>query len=163
MLCSFCSKSEPVRIDLKSVDLRICPACKATFFPAEHFPELRRCLVDATKIHWINVLSKCEEHIGANAHVLCLEHQTPLEKGIISGFSYEALVPKCCSLQHLTPSTMKQILNLILGINPTVRPKKGGIGRFLAGPIFHLFAKKAEEDEIDRLQYNVKFKNILEG
>jgi hypothetical protein len=161
-LCPFCNKSEPAKIDLSSVNLRICPVCKATFIPAEQLPELRRVLEDTTKTHWINALSICEGFV--TPQILCLEHQTPLEKGTVPGYSYETLVPKCCSLQHLSPNIMKQILSLGLGTNFATRPKKGGIGRFLAAPIFRLFEKKnpAAEDDIDRLQYNFKFKEVLE-
>jgi hypothetical protein len=160
-LCPFCGKSEPVKIDLSSVNLRICPVCKATFLPAEQFPELRRVLEDTTKIHWMNALSICEGFV--TPQILCLEHQIPLEKGTVPGYSYETLVPKCCSLQHLPPNIMKQIISLGVGTNFVARSKKGGIGRFLAAPIFRLFEKKNPvEDDIDRLQYNFKFKEVLE-
>jgi hypothetical protein len=109
----------------------------------------------------MNALSSCEEPLPKN--ILCLEHKTPLEKGTVPGFSYETLVPKCCSLQHLTPNIMKQILNMGIGTNFTSRPKKGGLGRLLAGPLFRLFEKKNAEDEVDRLQYNFKFKEVLES
>jgi hypothetical protein len=130
--------------------------------PAEQLPELRRALVDTTKLHWINALSCCEESLPQN--VLCLEHKTLLEKGTVPGFSYETLVPKCCSLQHLAPSIMRQILNMGIGTGFATRPKKGGLWKLLAGPLFRLLEKKnVEEDEVDRLQYNLKFKDVLES
>jgi hypothetical protein len=164
MLCSFCAKSEPVRIEISSICLRICPFCKATFLPAEQFPELRRTLLDTTKIHWINVLDKTAKIDFGD--VRCLEHGEPLVKGLVPGFSYEALVPNCCSLQHLTPGIMRQIIDLGAGTSKFSKPpQKGGLARLLAAPLFYLWEKRnpAAEDEIDRLQYNSKFKAVLEG
>jgi len=166
MLCSFCHKEEPVRIDIKSLDLRICPACKASFLPAEQLPELRRSLEKTTKIHWIRVLSAHDAKNESSENILCMEHGGALERGEIPGFSFESLVPKCCSLQHLTPSVMVKILEMGLGSEQgKKRESKTGFGRLFGGFIFRLWEKRhpTVEDEIDRLQYNCKFKAVLEG
>ncbi|MDR0516530.1 MAG: hypothetical protein LBH25_05735 [Fibromonadaceae bacterium] len=161
MNCPFCQKDKPVLIDVSSLSLRICPSCKASFLPAEQLPELRRALLNTTKVHWIRVLRNCKESEG---EVLCMEHKEPLEKGTVPGFSFESLVPKCCSLQHLTPSVMEKILNLGLGDQSiSSHRKKGGIARLLGSPFFRLWEKfhPVIEDEIDCLQYNFKFKDVL--
>jgi len=167
MICSFCHKEEPVRIDLKSVDLRICPACKASFLPAEQLPELRRSLERTTKVHWIRVLSASDAKNESGENLLCIEHGVPLEQGEVPGFDFKSLVPKCCSLQHITPSLMIKILEMGLGAEQgRRRESKASIGKLLGGfIIFRLWEKRHPkvEDEIDRLQYNCKFKAVLEG
>jgi len=162
-MCAFCNEIDPVRINLNTLDLQVCPSCKASFLPAEQIPELRRVLVNTTKIHFIRVL---EKHIKSyDKEILCMVHKVPLEKGEVPGFSYESLVPKCCSLQHLAPSVMVKVLKLGLDISEyEKRDRKGGLARFFGGFLFRLWEKHhpVEEDDIDRLQYNFKFKGVLE-
>ena len=169
MPCPFCSKSEPVRIEISSLNLRICPNCLATFLPASQLATLRREILDSTKAAWIRRLDVV---IGANVVQHCLDHNTPLTNGTIPNYSFEGLVPTCCDLQHLPPPLMAKILQMGLGA-PTGasmgglagvrRHKANGISRFLGGIVFHFWKKKQKnvEDGLDRLQYNFKFKDAL--
>jgi len=172
MLCSFCLKQEPVRIDISSLNLRICPACFATFLPANQFGALRREVQDATKGAWIRKLKTATAEYSAQH---CLEHNQPLVSGTIPGYSFEGLVPTCCDLQHIPPLLMIKILEMGLGA-PNVptrsmggglagrrRSKAEGVSRFLGGFIFRFWEKRQKnvEDGIDRLQYSFKFKGVL--
>ena len=169
MLCSFCSKSEPVRIEIRSLNLRICPNCLATFLPASQFPALRRDVDKATKGAWIRRLKAALQAApGENlSSVNCLEHGVPLESGIIPNYSFEGLVPKCCDLQHLPPSLLVKILEL--GLNSPRMPgsasraKINPVSQFLGGIVFYFWEKKQKkiDDGLDRLQYNLKFKDVL--
>jgi hypothetical protein len=116
MLCSFCSKSEPARIEISSLDLRICPNCLATFLPASQFSALRRELNDSTKAAWrrrLQTLSEQPQSIVPK----CMEHDTPLVSGTIPNYSFKGLVPTCCDLQHLPPSLMLEILKISIGVS----------------------------------------------
>jgi len=170
MLCSFCSKAEPVRIEVRSLDLRICPNCLATYLPAAQFPALRRDVDKATKGAWIRrlnaALQAAPENISS-VQVNCIEHGTPLERGTIKDYSFEGLVPKCCDLQHLPPSLMVKILELGLD-SPRMpgsasRSKINPVSQFLGGIVFYFWEKKQKkiDDGLDRLQYNLKFKDVL--
>jgi len=102
-----------------------------------------------------------------SAPVNCLEHGTPLEKGTIPDYSFEGLVPKCCDLQHLPPSLMVKILEL--GLDSPRMPGSGSrakinpVSRLLGGIVFYFWEKRQKkvEDGLDRLQYNLKFKDVL--
>jgi len=172
MLCPFCSKSEPVRIEISSLNLRICPNCLATFLPAAQFPALRRDVDKATKGAWLRRLHAALQatHSDSPSAINCIEHGSPLENGAIPDYSYEGLVPKCCSLQHLPPSLMVKILEL--GLDSPRIPGTGGgasrskinpVSKFLGGIVFYFWDKKQKkvEDGLDRLQYNLKFKDVL--
>jgi len=172
MLCSFCSKSEPVRIEISSLNLRICPNCLATFLPAAQFPALRRDVAKTTKGAWIRRLKvalQATESLNS-ASINCLEHGTPLENGTIPDYSFEGLVPKCCDLQHLPPSLFVKILELgldspripgsMLGASSS---KINPVSKFLGGIVFYFWEKRQKniDDGLDRLQYNFKFKDVL--
>jgi len=164
MLCSFCSAQEPIRININSMDLRICPGCFATFLPASQFGALRREVLDSTKGAWIR---KLQTATGEHSALNCMEHKQPLVPGTIPGYSFEGLVPTCCDLQHIPPSLMIKILDMGIGGSFVVskRPQKkiNGLSRFLGGLVFHFWEKKQKnvEDGLDRLQYNFKFKDVL--
>jgi len=162
MLCSFCSKQEPVRIDISSMDLRICPSCFATFLPASQFGALRREIMDPTKEAWIRRLqTKTAEY----SELRCLEHQQPLVSGTIPGYSFEGLVPTCCDLQHIPPTLMIKILKMGLGtaFSASKKSKINPVAKLLGGIVFYFWEKRQKkvEDDIDRLQYIYKFKNVL--
>ncbi|MDR2583076.1 MAG: hypothetical protein LBC75_06315 [Fibromonadaceae bacterium] len=171
MLCSFCSAQEPVRIEISSLDLRICPYCLATFLPATQFGALRREVQDSTKGAWIRKLKTVtKENLASN----CLEHKQPLVSGTIPGYSFEGLVPTCCDLQHIPPPLMIKILEMGIGapnvptrsmggIAGSRHSKSNGLSRFLGGFVFHFWEKRQKnvEDGIDRLQYSFKFKEVL--
>ena len=173
MQCSFCSTQEPVRIDINSLNLRICPNCFATFLPASQFGALRREVLDSTKGAWIRKLQTVTRSLsgaemsGAEmSGINCLEHNQPLISGTIPGYSFEGLVPTCCDLQHIPPPLMLKILDMGIGgaFAVTRRPKKiNGLSRFLGGIVFHFWEKKQKnvEDGLDRLQYSFKFKGVL--
>jgi len=171
MLCSFCSKFEPVRIEISSLNLRICPNCLATFLPATQFPALRRDVAKATKGAWIRRLNAAlhatPESLNSSALINCLEHGASLEHGTIPNYSFEGLVPKCCDLQHLPSSLMVKILKLGLDA-PNIpsgasRSKINPVSQFLGGVVFYFWEKKQKkiDDGLDRLQYNLKFKDVL--
>ncbi len=164
MLCSFCSAQEPVRIDISSLNLRICPNCFATFLPASQFGALRREVLDSTKGAWIRKLKTVATK--EYSALQCLEHKQPLVSGTIPGYSFEGLVPACCDLQHIPPPLMIKILEMGIGGSFAVskRPQKiNGLSRFLGGIVFHFWEKKQKnvEDGLDRLQYSFKFKAVL--
>ncbi|GBU24370.1 hypothetical protein R83H12_01000 [Fibrobacteria bacterium R8-3-H12] len=162
-LCSFCLRQEPVRIDISSLNLRICPNCLATFLPASQFGALRRDVLDPTKGAWMRKL----QTVGAGHSALhCLEHKQPLVSGTIPGYSFEGLVPTCCDLQHIPPFLMIKILEMGIGgrFVATRRSQKvNGLSRFLGGLVFHFWEKRQKnvEDGIDRLQYSFKFRGVL--
>jgi len=162
MLCSFCSAQEPVRIDISSLDLRICPGCLATFLPASQFGALRREIIDSTKGAWIRKLQTVTTGYSA---LHCLEHKQPLVSGTIPGYSFEGLVPTCCNLQHIPPPLMLKILEMGIGGSFVAarHQKINGLSRFLGGLVFHFWEKKQKkvEDGLDRLQYSFKFKAVL--
>jgi len=163
MLCSFCSKSEPVQIEINSLDLQICPNCFATFLPATQFPALRRGVNDPAKGAWVRKL-KTVADIPATPK--CLKHGVPLINGTIPDYSFEGLIPTCCDLQHIQPSLMVKILELGIGAGFDVRRSKrkiNPVSAFLGGIVFHFWKKgqKNVDDGLDRLQYNFKFKNVL--
>jgi len=162
MLCSFCSKQEPVRIDISSLDLRICPNCFATFLPASQFGALRREVMDSTKGAWIRKLKTATAEYSAQN---CLEHKQPLVSGTIPGYSFEGLVPTCCDLQHIPPPLMIKILEMGLGGSFTASKKSkiNPVAKLLGGIVFYFWEKKQKkvEDGIDRLQYSFKFKGVL--
>jgi len=166
MICSFCSKSEPVRIEISSLNLRICPNCLATFLPAAQLPALRRDVDKATKGAWLRRLQTVtEEHSAQN----CLEHNQPLVQGTIPGYSFEGSVPSCCDLLHLPPSLMVKILEIglhapnVVGKSGVSRAKINPVSKFLGGIVFYFWEKKQKnvEDGLDRLQYNLKFRDVL--
>jgi len=171
VLCSFCSKSEPVRIAIAGLDLRICPNCLAAFLPASQFAALRRETSDATKGAWIRKLRSCP---NAPAQPVCLEHGVPLVQGTIPNFSFEGLVPTCCDLQHLPPPLMIKILEMTLGASGgsmggpfgASKRKINPVAEILGGIVFRFWEsrqkkQKTQEDGLDRLQYNFKFKDVL--
>jgi len=162
MLCPFCSKQEPVRIDITSLDLRICPNCFATFLPASQFGALRREIMDSTKGAWIRKLKTVPaEHSAPN----CLEHNQPLVSGTIPGYSFEGFIPTCCDLQHIPPPLMIKILEMGLGTSfgTSKKSKINPVAKLLGGIVFYFWEKKQKkvEDGIDRLQYSFKFKDVL--
>ena len=171
MLCSFCSKSEPARIDINSLNLRICPNCLATYLPADQFAALRREIIDSTKSAWIRKLRTVETG-AADVPLQCLEHKNPLVYGTIPGYSFEGFAPNCCNLQHLPASLMIKILEMGLGV-PNMpassmrglarRSKTNGVSRFLGGFAFRFWEKRQKqvEDGLERLQYSFKFKDVL--
>jgi hypothetical protein len=168
MLCSFCSAKEPVRIEIGSLNLRICPNCFATFLPAGQFGALRREVLDSTKGAWIRKLKTIPSSLsGAEmSGINCLEHNQPLVPGTIPGYSFEGLVPACCDLQHIPPPLMLKILDMGIGGSFFVSRRKqkiNGLSRFLGGFVFHFWEKKQKnvEDGLDRLQYSFKFKAVL--
>jgi len=161
MLCSFCSKQEPVRIDIGSLDLRICPNCLATFLPDNQFGALRREVMDPTKKAWIR---KLQTMTAEYSELNCLEHKQPLVFGEIPGYSFEGLVPTCCNLQHIPPSLMIKILEM--GLGSTSRASKlniNPVAKFLGGIVFYFWEKRQKkvEDSFERLQYDFKFKGVL--
>ena len=176
MLCSFCSKSVPVRIDIESLNLRICPNCFATFLPASQFAELRRVINDSTKHAWIKRL---ETTTGATLAVptagtklRCQDHNEPLVHGSIPNYGFDGLVPTCCDTQHIPPDLMIKILEMGLGAQTGIgmgglvgvrRHKANIFARTLGGILFYFWAKKQKpvDDGLDRLQYNYKFKEVL--
>ncbi len=166
MLCSFCSQSEPMRIDISSLDLRICPNCLATFLPATQLAELRRKIDDDTKGAWIR---RCNKVCSAPATgtIMCLEHGVPLMNGTIPDYSFEGLIPTCCNLQHIQPPLMAKILELGIGLSAfnvsRSKRKINPVSAFLGGIVFHFWKKKQKkvEDGLERLQYNYKFKETL--
>jgi hypothetical protein len=170
MPCPFCSKSEPVRIEIKSLNLRICPNCLAAFLPASQFATLRKDLDDATKKAWLRKIRKCPA-VELSSEIKCLEHGTPLVSGTLPSYSFEGLVPSCCDLQHLPPPLLAKVLEL--GIVASGRIGLGGFGaskprasnafgKFLGDMIFHFWNKKQKiDDGFDRLQYDSKFKDVL--
>jgi hypothetical protein len=163
MSCPFCQKGEPVRIEMKSLDLRICPNCKASFLLAEHVPQIRRVLEHATKVHWARVLSACKGAFEQKESVLCLEHGKPAKKGEVPGFSFECFVPECCGLLHLSPGAMESILGPLQGNSSKKSSKGNGFAKFLGSFLFFILEKKhPEEDGIDLLQYDTKFRPVLE-
>jgi len=168
MLCSFCSRSEPVRIGISSMNLRICPGCLAAFLPASQFAALRRETSDATKGAWIRACRDRARPVSTGTPV-CLEHGVPLVSGIIPDFSFEGLVPTCCDLQHLPPPLMIKILELgasggsMGGLFGVSKRKLNPVAEILGGIVFHFWEKRQKkvEDGLDRLQYNFKFKDVL--
>jgi len=165
MLCSFCSKSEPVRIDISSLNLRICPNCLSAFLPASQFAALRRDINDSTKGAWIRKLQsiKTAQHSCSDAPV-CLEHGVPLINGTIPNCSFGGLVPDCCDLQHLPPSLMIKILELGMGsLTGISRREINPVSEFLGGIVFRFWEKRQKkiDDGLDRLQYNFKFRDVL--
>ncbi len=170
MLCSFCSKSEPVHIAITGLNLRICPNCLAAFLPASQFATLRRETSDATKGAWIRAC-KNKAADTATPSIVCMEHGVPLVQGTIPNYSFEGLVPTCCELQHLPPPLMIKILELGLGASGgsmggplgVSKRKINPVSGFLGGIVFHLWEKrqKKTDDGLDRLQYNFKFKDVL--
>ena len=168
MLCSFCSKQEPVRIDISSLNLRICPNCFATFLPASQFGALRREVLDATKRAWMRKLKTIPSSLSEAemSGINCLEHNQPLISGTIPGYSFEGLIPTCCDLQHIPPPLMIKILDMGIGGSFVVsrhQKKINGLSRFLGSLVFHFWEKRQKnvEDGIDRLQYSFKFKGVL--
>ncbi|MCL2260827.1 MAG: hypothetical protein FWC15_05665 [Fibromonadales bacterium] len=175
MPCPFCAKSEPVRIEIKALDLRICPSCLATFMPASKFSTLREVLSSSTKAAWMRKLTM----IGADpnvcpyteADIACLEHNVPLVQGAIPGYSFEGKVPTCCDLQHLPPSLMKYVLQYSLGgASATLgagfgrsKPMPANpLAKFLGKIAFFFFEKKKKVDDgFERLQYESKFQGVL--
>lgn len=167
MLCPFCKKAEPVLIDISSLNLRICPCCKASFLAEEHIPEFRRTLFDTTKTYYMKSLKQAPEVSDAE---YCLDHNKPLENSIVAGFGFEALKPKCCSILHLKPSIMEKIISAGFGTynikrTQTKRNFVDSLARIFGGVFFAIWKKKnpVVEDEVDRLQYNMKFKKVLEA
>jgi hypothetical protein len=170
VLCSFCSKSEPVRIDISSLNLRICPNCLAAFLPASQFAALRRDINDSTKGAWVRKLQNINPETvpGPDTPPVCLEHGSPLVDGIIPNYGFNGLVPACCDLQHLPPSLMIKILEIgieagIGGLTSFSSRKMNPISEFLGGIIFRFWQKRQKnvDDGLDRLQYNFKFKDVL--
>lgn len=173
MPCPFCAKSEPVRIEIKALDLRICPNCLATFMPAGKFSTLREVLSDSTKAAWMRKLTEgADQHAcHPTAGITCLDHNTPLVSGAIPGYSFEGHVPTCCDLQHLPPSLMKFVLQYSLG--GSAASIGSGFGRskpmaanplakFLGKAVFFLFERKKKTDDgFERLQYESKFQGVL--
>ncbi|MCL2101504.1 MAG: hypothetical protein FWH22_07310 [Fibromonadales bacterium] len=170
MFCSFCLKSEPVRIEINALNLRICPNCLSTFLPAAQFAALRRELNDSTKKMWVKKLAQAIPCDSPSAPLKCLEHNVPLAHGEIPNYSFEGLVPSCCDLQHLPPSLMAKILEMGIGSSVTSicglgvsRRKPNPVSEFLGGIVFRFWerSQKNTDDGLDRLQYNFKFKDIL--
>ena len=172
MPCPFCTKSEPVRIEIKALDLRICPSCLATFMPAGKFSTLREVLSDSTKAAWLRKLAASpSSEITIPAEIACLDHNTPLVPGAIPGYSFEGKVPTCCDLQHLPPSLMKFVLQYSLGSSAASigagfgrsKPMAANpLAKFLGKIAFFLFEKKKKAgDGFERLQYESKFQGVL--
>ncbi len=172
MLCSFCSQSEPVRINISSLNLRICPNCLSAFLPASQFAALRREISDATKGAWIRVCRvRRNKACLVSTDVACLEHGVPLVPGTIPNYSFEGLVPTCCDLQHLPPPLLIKILEIAMGASGgsmggplgASKRKINPIAELLGGIVFRFWEKrqKKTDDGLDRLQYNFKFQDVL--
>jgi len=168
MPCPFCTKSEPVRIEIKVFNLRICPNCFATFMPAVQFPALRMELSDPTKAAWMRKLNVATP-VETPANIACLDHNAALVPGAIPGYSFQGHVPTCCEMQHLPPSLMSIALQYSLGGSglsvgrfSVSKTKANPIAKFLGGIMFGLFEKRKKiDDGMDRLQYESKFKGVL--
>jgi len=170
MPCFFCSESEPVRIAVSSLNLRICPNCLCTFLPASQFAVLRRDINDSTKGVWIRKLQSIEASPRncSDAPPVCLEHGVPLVKGVVPNYGFGNLVPECCDLQHLPPSLMIKILKLGIeagmgGLTGFSKRKINPVSEFLGGIVFRLWEKRQKntDDGLDHLQYNLRFKEVL--
>jgi hypothetical protein len=138
-LCSFCSKSEPIRIEITAMNLRVCPNCLAVFLPAAQFAALRRELSDSTKAAWRRKLQHLSEQ-PQNAAPKCLEHGTPLVLGTIPNYSFEGFVPTCCDLQHLPLSLMLEVLKISMGVSRATMGGSKGTANRKQNPIFLLTA-----------------------
>jgi len=169
MPCPFCTKSEPVRIEIKALDLRICPSCLAAFMPASKFSALRGVLSDSTKAAWMRKLTAGAAVSTDNIN--CIDHNVPLIQGEIPGYSFQGQVPTCCDMQHLPQSLMRFILQYSLG--GSAASLGAGFGRskpmpanplakFLGKIAFFFFdRKKKVDDGFERLQYESKFQGVL--
>jgi len=170
MLCPFCAKSEPVRIEIKALNLRICQNCLATFMPAGQFSTLRGVLNDPTKAAWMRKLATAAASLPETQPV-CLDHNIPLVPGTIPGYSFQGSVPTCCDMQHLPPSLMSIILRYSLGGSGVgiggsfgrLKPRAANpLAKFLGKIAFFLFeSKKKTDDGLERLQYESKFQGVL--
>lgn len=163
--CSFCD-AEVVEIKIHTLDLRICPKCFSSFFPARQTTAFRGELSDKTRELWLKAM-KQKALMASPASATCIDHGEPLVQGKLPDYGYEGLVATCCDMLHLTPELTVRLLEHTLE-HPFQAPTKQGKHHFFFIRLLDKLISKGmgeqapEEDPLDLIQYNLYFKPILE-
>lgn len=174
--CVFCDKETVVVVPLR-FELKICTNCYATFMHAQRFAAINRDLERYTRLKWLEILKVKSVNWSGNKEPKCLIHGQPLKEGTIPDYGFKGYVADCCDYMHLSPASMIEILNV--GIEHETKYRLSGkysssgggivqaITTVLAFPFFWLYKTfldddLEEEDLFDSMQYNHRFKDILD-
>lgn len=165
-ICPFC-QSETRRIDLPRLDLRICPHCLATFFPSDKTMAFRREVVDETRSRWLSALERRRgDWVESGEGVRCIDHGRELVDGKLPDYGLPGKVATCCEMFQLPASTMYTLLQRMGGSPAAERVSKKH--HFAIIVLFSKIVDKllgtgdSDDDSLDALQYNLKFKDVLE-
>ena len=168
--CPFC-KSETKQVELSRLDLRICPHCLATFFPSDKTMAFRREVFDKTRTMWLLALEKRKaDWVEPGESACCIDHGERLVSGNLPDYGFPGKVATCCNMFQLPASTMAKILRQMSG-SPSdemlVSSRKKHHFAFivlLSKLVDKIFGSgDAEDDSFEAIQYNLKFKEILEN
>ncbi len=167
--CPFC-KSETKRIDLSHFDLRICPHCLGTFFPSDKTMAFRREVFDKTRVLWLNALeNRKEDWVEPDENTCCIDHGEKLVDGKLPDYGIPGKVAICCNMFQIPASTMAVLLRRMIGspsdgmLLSTQKKEHFGFVVFLTKIVDKILGSgDPEEDAFEFIQYNLKFKNILE-
>ncbi len=166
--CPFC-KSETKQVELSRLDLRICPHCLATFFPSDKTMAFRREVFDKTRAMWLLALEKRKaDWVEPDESARCIDHGERLVPGNLPDYGIPGKVAVCCNMFQLPASTMAKILRRMAPSDEMfVSSKKKHHFAFivlLSKLVDKIFGSgDAEDDSFEAIQYNLKFKEILEN
>lgn len=168
--CPFC-KSETKRVELSRLDLRICPHCLATFFPSDKTMAFRREVFDKTRAMWLLALERRQgDWVEPDESAGCIDHGVKLVSGNLPDYGFPGKVATCCNMFQLPASLMAKILRRMSGTlsdGMLVSAKKKHHFAFivlLSRLVDKIFGSgDAEDDSFEAIQYNLKFKEILEN
>lgn len=168
--CPFC-KSETKQVEFSRLDLRICPHCLATFFPSDKTMAFRREVFDKTRAMWLLALEKRKaDWVEPGESACCIDHGERLVSGNLPDYGFPGKVATCCNMFQLPASTMAKILRRMSG-SPSdemlVSSRKKHHFAFivlLSKLVDKIFGSgDTEDDSFEAIQYNLKFKEILEN
>jgi hypothetical protein len=108
--CTFC-QTPIVLVRAGESEFRACPKCHATFFPAKHFGAIRGSIDAESRRLWAESLAISAQSFQMPAGpVNCMDHGQPLQEGTLPDVVVPGLVASCCSMLHLPPQLMHDLL-----------------------------------------------------
>jgi hypothetical protein len=165
--CSFC-KSEISAIRAGGCELRICSKCHSTFILARQFGAVRRDLDSVTRRKWADqLIESAKTFCLPQGPIPCIDHGEPLQQGTLPDVSIPGLVAPCCSVLHLPPQVMLELLERSLKASApsfTSKHKKPSLWQDLAGFFFKRVVKDSApvDDGLAGAMWDIKLKTVFE-
>ncbi len=187
--CPFCH-ALVVKINLSRLDLRICPNCFSTFFPSDKTMTFRSELFPYTRRRWLQILeskmqqsaaAEVEKNVERNVEnsmpvepLKCIDHGQVLTDSKFPDYGIDGKMPSCCGMFHLSASQTAEILRRTLAgsdadfftsRSPRKEKHHFAIIKMLDKLVSKLLDnnKMPAEDPLEKLQYELHFRKVLEG